>query len=266
MKKILLCAVFLPLALQAQVGINTPAPKATLDVVGKASSSDSFDGIIAPRLKGVELKAKTYTSEQKGAIVYVTGVETSPTGQTANVTDVGYYYFDGSSWQKLSGKTYTESETIKLSGTSFQRAALTGDVTADLNSNDTKVTKIQGSSVSATAPQLGQLLVWDGTAWTPTGGLRRADATGGIVDNTVTLRTTDNGGYVYVDSTSPTTVEVPDSLPLGFSCVIVQNNVGQITVSNSSGARGSKTRTQYSAVGIIKDTWTTVTVTGDSVN
>ncbi|MDY3319530.1 hypothetical protein PG343_08960 [Riemerella anatipestifer] len=261
MKKTLLCTVFLPLALQAQVGINTPTPKATLDVMGKALDTDALDGIIPPRLKGVELKAKTYTLEQQGAIVYVTEAETSPSGQTANVTDAGYYYFDGSSWQKLSRKAHTDSETVKVSGTSFQRAALTGDVTAEQNSNQTKVTKIQGSAVSANAPQSGQLLVWNGTQWTPTGGFRRVTTMGGMV----TLTETDNGGYVFVDSTSPTTIEVPGSLPVGFSCVIVQNNTGQVTVPNSASARGTKTRTQYSAIGIIKDTGSSVTVIGDAI-
>ncbi|MDY3339495.1 hypothetical protein PG279_09950 [Riemerella anatipestifer] len=266
MKKILLCAVFLPLALQAQVGINTPNPKATLDVVGKASDANALDGIVAPRLKGVELKTKNYTSEQKGAIVYVTEAETSPSGQTTNVTDAGYYYFDGSSWQKFSGKAYTESETVKLSGTSFQRAALTGDVTAELNNNETKVTKLQGSAVSSTTPQLGQLLIWNGSQWMPTGGLRVVSPSKGIDDSgKVTIEATDNGGYVYVNSTSPTTISVPNNLPLGFSCVIVQNNTGQVTVSNSASARGTKTRTQYSAIGIIKDTATSVTVIGDAI-
>ncbi|MBT0572960.1 hypothetical protein J5312_05580 [Riemerella anatipestifer] len=74
------------MALQAQVGINTPNPKATLDVVGKASDADALDGIIPPRLKGVDLKAKTYTLEQQGAIVYVTTPDTNPSAQTMNVT------------------------------------------------------------------------------------------------------------------------------------------------------------------------------------
>ncbi|AFR35628.1 hypothetical protein B739_1029 [Riemerella anatipestifer RA-CH-1] len=254
------------MALQAQVGINTPNPKATLDVVGKASDADALDGIIPPRLKGVDLKAKTYTLEQQGAIVYVTTPDTNPSAQTMNVTSKGYYYFDGSSWQRFSEKAYTDSETVKVSGTSFQRAALTGDVTAEQNSNQTKVTKIQGSAVSATAPVVGQLLVWNGTQWTPTGGLRVVSPSNGIDANgKATLEATDNGGYVYVDNTTSTTVEVPDSLPLGFSCVIVQNNTGQVTVLNSASSRGSKTRTQHSAIGVIKSTNTSITVTGDAI-
>ncbi|MEC5395488.1 hypothetical protein [Bergeyella sp. RCAD1439] len=244
-----------------RMGINTTQPDATLEVRATPDNPDYMDGFIAPRLEGDKLHGKTYTLAQRGAIVYVTKAEASPSGQTANVTEEGYYYFDGSSWQKLSRKAYTDSETVKVSGTSFQRTALTGDVTANLNSNETKVTKIQGFAVSSSAPEKGQLLVWNGTAWTPTGGLRRASG------GTVTLTDTDNGGYVYVNNTSATNVNIPSTLPVGFSCVIVQANTGQVTVStNSASARGKKTRARYSAIGIIKDTPTSVTVTGDAVN
>jgi hypothetical protein len=41
----------------------------------------------------------------------------------------------------------------------------TGDVTGGLRT--TKVEKIQNQNVSATAPAVGQMLVWNGTAWTP---------------------------------------------------------------------------------------------------
>lgn len=42
----------------AQVGINTPDPKATLDVMALPADLTKTDGLIAPRLKGTELKAK----------------------------------------------------------------------------------------------------------------------------------------------------------------------------------------------------------------
>ncbi|MDY3315958.1 hypothetical protein PG630_01365 [Riemerella anatipestifer] len=270
--KLNVCAfLFLGLGLSTtygQVGINTPNPKATLDVEGKASDTKVLDGIIAPRLDGEQLRGKTYTEEQKGAIVYVKKADTSPSGQTANVTDAGYYYFDGTSWQKFLGKVYTESETVKLNGTSFQRAALTGDVTASLNSNQTKVTKIQGKDVSGTTPQLGQQLVWNGAEWTPMGGFREATTKEGIVRGVLTLKNTDNGGYVYVNNTQPTIVKVPDSLLTGFSCVIVQANTGQVTIAATRvvSARGKKTRARYSAIGIIKGEGLEVTVTGDAVN
>lgn len=90
----------------AQVGINTETPKATLDVVGKANDATKLDGIIAPRLTGDELKVKTYTTAQTGALIYATaGFTGSGSSQTINVTAPGYYYFDGTVWvRQLSGQ------------------------------------------------------------------------------------------------------------------------------------------------------------------
>ncbi len=91
-------------SLSAQVGINTGQPQATLEVVGFPSDVNKLDGVIAPKLTGVQLKAKNYTAAQTGAIVYVTVAETSPTGQTVDVITPGYYYFDGTKWGNLNAK------------------------------------------------------------------------------------------------------------------------------------------------------------------
>jgi len=93
-----------------QVGINTPDPKATLDVVGKPLDKTAFDGIIAPRVSGDDLRSKIYTSEQTGALVYVISPDTVPSGQTIDVNTTGYYYYDGNilvnKWIKVqSGNT-----------------------------------------------------------------------------------------------------------------------------------------------------------------
>ena len=81
------------------VGINTTTPAATLDVNGFAADTAKLDGIIAPRITGNQLRAKNYTTAQTGSIVYATLPDTSPAGQTINVTSAGYYYFDGTIWQ-----------------------------------------------------------------------------------------------------------------------------------------------------------------------
>ncbi|WP_336964154.1 hypothetical protein [Chryseobacterium contaminans] len=106
-------------SLSAQVGINTGQPQATFDVVGFPSDSAKLDGVIAPRLTGVQLKAKSYTTAQTGAIVYVTVAETAPTGQTVDVITPGYYYFDGTKWGNLNAdwRTVGNSGTVATSAT-----------------------------------------------------------------------------------------------------------------------------------------------------
>ncbi|MFP3597788.1 hypothetical protein [Chryseobacterium sp. SIMBA_029] len=94
---------------QAQVGINTALPQATLDVTGFPTVTGKLDGIIAPRLSISQLVAKTYTSAQTGAMVYVTIIDATPTGQTSNVVTPGYYYFDGAKWV---GQTGTDWHTV----------------------------------------------------------------------------------------------------------------------------------------------------------
>ena len=88
----------------AQVGVNTDAPKATLDIVGTPTDLTKIDGIIAPRISGNSLSSKDslYNAEQTGTIVYITSGVAIPTAKTINVTTEGYYYFDGVVWVKMS--------------------------------------------------------------------------------------------------------------------------------------------------------------------
>ena len=100
---ILIIAVLSNTAAFSQVGINTSAPSATLDVMGKPSEQASLDGIIAPRLTGNQLRQKIYTTSQTGALVYVTAPDNATTGQTVLVKSTGYYYFNGNQWIKTEG-------------------------------------------------------------------------------------------------------------------------------------------------------------------
>ncbi|OCA76615.1 hypothetical protein BBH99_02565 [Chryseobacterium contaminans] len=108
--------------INGQVGINTQSPNATLDVVGKPIDATSLDGIIAPRISGDNLSLKTYTSSQTGALVYVTSAAGTPSGQTVDVTTVGYYYFNGdptiNKWIKITTGSGAVSSGWALTGNS----------------------------------------------------------------------------------------------------------------------------------------------------
>lgn len=105
----------------AQVGVNTQSPQATFDVVGNPTDNTKYDGIIAPRITGDQLKTKTYSSPQTGALVYVTAADSAPSGQTLDVTSPGYYYFNGDStvnkWIKLSTGISATSEPWNVQNT-----------------------------------------------------------------------------------------------------------------------------------------------------
>ncbi|WP_333661445.1 hypothetical protein [Chishuiella changwenlii] len=127
MKKyyLLIGSIFVAIQLNAQVGVNTENPNATMEVASSPSNINQADGFIPPKLSGEQLKAKdgAYQTAQTGSIVYVTAAVNSPSPKTINVTTVGYYYFDGNVWKKMTGSVDASNgltlldENIKLGGT-----------------------------------------------------------------------------------------------------------------------------------------------------
>lgn len=89
--------------LQAQVGINTDTPKATLHVMPQTTGATTAEGIIAPNLTRSQVISKDsqYGVDQKGAYIYVTTLDGTLTTKTAKITIGGYYYFDGAIWQPM---------------------------------------------------------------------------------------------------------------------------------------------------------------------
>lgn len=111
----------------SQVGINTPSPNATLDVTGTPNNLNATDGMIAPRITGNKLKLKDplYGANQTATLLYVTAAASPTTTKTANVTETGYYYFDGVKWTngnfwRLSGNAGTTTGTNFLGTTDAQ--------------------------------------------------------------------------------------------------------------------------------------------------
>ena len=132
----------------SQVGIDTDTPKATLDVMAKATDLTNPDGIIAPRLTGAQLKAKDglYDTPQTGTIVYVTEalatIDTST--KTVNVTNLGYYYFDGAVWQMLKGtEPWKVSGTTNDATTNIQNIYQTGRVGIGLDPGNNPIGNLQ---------------------------------------------------------------------------------------------------------------------------
>ncbi|WP_183147972.1 FISUMP domain-containing protein [Chryseobacterium nematophagum] len=112
MKKItLFFYMILAVLSYGQVGINTPSPKATLDVIPKNTDGSTAEGVIVPRFTGNQLfeaiATGVYTMDQHGAIVYIytPADEVKRTGQTIHIDDFGFYYFDGyqNTWNKMGG-------------------------------------------------------------------------------------------------------------------------------------------------------------------
>lgn len=121
----------------AQIGVNTIEPKATLDVVGNPTDNTSLDGIIAPRISAVQLKAKNYTSEQTGSLIYVNesfGTVDSNL-QTRLISDVGYYMFNGTEWIPFKN-TDPLYDVVNRGNYSPKFISFTGDPTTKQGSRD----------------------------------------------------------------------------------------------------------------------------------
>lgn len=94
------------IASTGNIGIATNAPATTLDIAAKAATGTgtSVDGIMIPRV--TRERAGSMTSVPTSTLVYVSEVTTTSASATAaNIDAVGFYYFNGTAWQKLGGSS-----------------------------------------------------------------------------------------------------------------------------------------------------------------
>lgn len=104
MKKLFMLASMAGLftVVNAQIGINTSTPQASLDITSKNStgSSTGIDGLLLPRLD--RQRAQSMTSVPISTLIYINNTSTgSQTGTAVNIDMVGYYYYSGTAWVKL---------------------------------------------------------------------------------------------------------------------------------------------------------------------
>ena len=138
---ILISFVFCAQKANAQVGIGTTTPDNSAMLEIKSSNK----GILIPRLTSVQRTA--ISAPAKGLMVF-------------DNDSTCFYYYDGSAWKPLKTETsYTAGTGIGITGGNVVNAQTT---TALWNAN-----KLQGKTISTTAPTAGQTLKWNGTSWTP---------------------------------------------------------------------------------------------------
>ena len=95
---ILFC--LLSAAAVAQVGVGTTTPGATLDVTATSLSGTTVDGMLIPRVS--RLRAQSMIGTPTSTLIYVDDVSNgTASGTTVNVTAVGFYFFNGTVWERL---------------------------------------------------------------------------------------------------------------------------------------------------------------------
>ena len=190
MKKTLLSLIFLGLTwcVNAQVGVGTNDPKATLDVRKSTNTpTTSVDGVIPPNMTKTELAnkaASTYGNAQIGALVYVYDATGGTSGlslsQVAQITTTGYYTFNGTVWIKLLNATDADTTNDAWVNNST-------NTSVELGTTSNGVTRVAGTEVVATdagnlglgivAPTTKLHVVSGGTTTTPLSAVTINDGT-----------------------------------------------------------------------------------------
>lgn len=105
---------------------------------------------------------------------------------------------------------------------------------------------------------------WNGTIWVQIAG-------GLVIDNKTagfTLSASDNNKLFLINSSTAVTINVP-SLPIGFSCQLIQTGSGAITLAVSGttlySANGLTSRATNSVIGLVMNSATTGYVFGDTI-
>jgi hypothetical protein len=187
-----------------------------------------------------------------------------------------------------SGLSVTTGSNNTLIGSNFTLpAGITGNIILADGFGNRRINVDQNGNVGiATTAPTAQLHTTGSIRHENLGGIGTrmvvSDATGNLstqaipggasirtVTGSTTLLQTDNGGFVYINSATASTVTVPSTLTTGFSCVVVRKGTGSVNFIGTGvtlqTARGLNARAQYSALGVIKDTATTATITGDGI-
>lgn len=123
-------------AIKGRVGINTTTPRATLDIVAK--NNDTNPGVIVPNIiipttnengkvinQFNQLEKKVVNGKTIGfaesTLIYVKGenfknkrIDINPNSKTEEVSQKGFYYYDGKDWLPLRPKTQMYLPSIVL--------------------------------------------------------------------------------------------------------------------------------------------------------
>lgn len=134
---------------KSQVGINTPTPAATLDVTAKNSTGTgtTVEGLLIPRVD--RQKAQSMTGVPVSTLIYVNNIATGTAAGTAlNIDTVGYYYYNGTVWTKLSTPVNIYNADGTLTG---NRTVTQGANTLAFTGTKTNAFSVNGKNFSVDA-------------------------------------------------------------------------------------------------------------------
>ncbi|WP_054510474.1 hypothetical protein [Chryseobacterium sp. ERMR1:04] len=138
----------------SQVGVNTPDPKATFDIIAKNSTgtTTSAEGILIPRVD--RQRAQSMTNVETSTLIYVNTSSTGDqTGTAINIDAPGYYYYDGSVWIKLNAAGASQDTNIynQDGALSENRTVSQADKTLAFTGTIANLFSVDGSTFSVDA-------------------------------------------------------------------------------------------------------------------
>ncbi|WP_415328045.1 hypothetical protein [Chryseobacterium sp. MMS23-Vi53] len=141
-----------------QVGINTTAPKATLDIVAKekTGSNPKPEGLIIPRID--REKAQSMTGVEVSTMVYIDNISTGiQNGIAANIDAIGYYHYDGNAWVKMTTQNNVNNIYRSNGILSGDRIINQGNNKLAFTGNSANAFSVDGStfSVDASSNRIG---------------------------------------------------------------------------------------------------------------
>lgn len=145
---------FFSFLINAQVGVGTINPATTLDVtaLNPTGTGTSVDGILIPRV--TRQRAQSMTATPTSTLIYINEVATgTATGTTVNVTSVGFYFFNGTAWERIGGTGSsndwtTTGNTGIVDGTNYIGTAAATNVDVAFRRNNLAAGKISTTSTS----------------------------------------------------------------------------------------------------------------------
>ncbi len=152
---LLLGILFFPLMYHAQVGVNTAAPAASLDITAKnpTGAATNVDGLLIPRVD--RQRAQSMTGVPVSTLIYVNSIATgAQSGNAVNVDTVGYYYYNGTAWTKLN-PAVTPASSFNIYNTdgslSSNRVVTQGGNTLSFTGTAANAFSVDGTTLSVNA-------------------------------------------------------------------------------------------------------------------
>ena len=152
---LLLGILFFPLMYHAQVGVNTAAPAASLDITAKnpTGAATNVDGLLIPRVD--RQRAQSMTGVPVSTLIYVNSIATgAQSGNAVNVDTEGYYYYNGTAWTKLN-PAVTPASSFNIYNTdgslSSNRVVTQGGNTLSFTGTAANAFSVDGTTLSVNA-------------------------------------------------------------------------------------------------------------------